>query len=129
MFDHIGIFVANTEKSFLFFEKCLAPLDIRIYQRQPEWGSIIFSGKSDFPFLWVGPASGSYYGTKISAAENRPMHLAFIAPSKKAVDEFHRIGLEFGGVDNGTPEDAGGDAYHAFLLDPDGNNIEAMYRE
>ena len=128
MFDHIGIFVSDTERSIPFFEKCLAPLGIKIYQRQPEWGSVIFSGQPDFPFLWVGPAGGDYYGTKVSASERRPMHMAFVAPTREAVDEFYRLGIEHGGADNGAPEDCDGSCYAAYLLDPDGNNIEAIYR-
>lgn len=54
------------------------------------------------------------------------MHLAFRAPNKEAVHEFYRIGLLNGGRDNGAPEDCGRGAY---LLDPDGNNVEAIFRE
>ena len=128
MFDHLGIFVSDTQKSFAFFEACLAPLGIKIYQRQPEWGSVIFSGEPDFPFLWVGPADGEYYGTPIQTSTHRPMHMAFRAPSKESVDEFYRLGLSAGGIDNGAPELYSDGSYNAFLLDPDGNNIEAIYR-
>ena len=105
-----------------------AGLGIVIAQRQPEWGSAIFSGSSEFPFLWVGPAQGDYYGTALSPAERRPLHLAFVAPSRQAVDEFHALGLAHGGTDNGAPEDCGDGYYAAFVLDPDGNNIEAGIR-
>jgi len=129
MFDHIGIFVSDTDTSIAFFEACLHPLGIKIYQRQPEWGSVVFSGESDFPFLWVGPARGDYYGTSISPSVLRPMHFAFRATTKDAVDEFYRMGLLQGGRDNGKPEAYPDGSYHAFLLDPDGNNIEAIYRK
>jgi predicted lactoylglutathione lyase len=56
------------------------------------------------------------------------MHLAFKAPSKQAVEDFYRIGLENGGKDNGVPADCGNRAYGAYLLDPDGNNVEAIFR-
>lgn len=81
-----------------------------------------------FPFSGWDPREAIYYGTKVSASERRPIHLAFVAPTKEAVDEFHRLGLKHGGVDNGAPEDGGGGCYAAYLLDPDGNNIEAIYR-
>ena len=129
MFDHLGIFVSDTGKSIPFFEACLAPLGIKIHQRQPEWGSVVFSGRPDVPFLWVGPAGGTYYGTSVLTTERRPMHLAFAAPTKEAVDEFHRLGMACGGVDNGAPEDCGEGCYAAYLLDPDGNNIEAIHRK
>jgi catechol 2,3-dioxygenase-like lactoylglutathione lyase family enzyme len=128
MFDHIGIFVSDAPRSIAFYEVCLAPLGITIAQRQPEWGAAIFSGASEFPFLWVGPAQGDYHGTPLSPSERRPLHLAFIAPSRQAVDEFHALALAHGGTDNGAPEDCGNGYYAAYVLDPDGNNIEAGIR-
>jgi catechol 2,3-dioxygenase-like lactoylglutathione lyase family enzyme len=129
MFDHLGLFVSDPEKSISFLEACLAPLDIHIRERQPEWGAVIFYGKTQLPFLWVGPAGGNYYGTDLKLSSLRPIHLCFVAPSMRAVDEFYRIGLEHGGRDNGAPEDCGNGYYAAFLLDPDGNNIEAGIRD
>lgn len=129
MFDHIGIFVSDSARGIAFFEHCLAPLGITIAQRQPEFGAAIFSGASELPFLWVGPASGDYHGTPLSPAEKRPMHLAFVAPSRRAVDEFYAQALTHGGTDNGAPEDCGDGYYAAYVLDPDGNNIEAGIRE
>jgi len=128
MFDHIGIFVSDSQRSIAFYERCLAPLGITIVQRQPEWGSVIFSGASEFPFLWVGPAQGEYHGRPLTPSTHRPLHLAFIARSRQAVDEFHALGLAHGGTDNGAPEDCGDGYYAAYLLDPDGNNIEAGVR-
>jgi catechol 2,3-dioxygenase-like lactoylglutathione lyase family enzyme len=129
MFDHIGIFVSDTERSFRFFEKSLAPLGILITERQRKWGSIVMSSEQWPPFLWIGPAGGTYYGTDVKTSERRPVHLAFKAPSKSAVDDFYRLGLENGGKDNGVPAICGDGVYGAYLLDPDGNNIEAIYRE
>lgn len=57
------------------------------------------------------------------------MHLAFIASTKEAVDSFYRLGIENGGMDNGAPETCDSGCYAAYLLDPDGNNIEAIFRE
>ena len=128
MFDHIGIFVSDTARSFPFYEAALAPLGIVVRERQRHWGSIIMTGEQDKPFLWLGPAGGNYYGTEVKVSERRPMHLAFRAATKAAVDEFYRVGHAHGGKDNGAPEDGGRGAYGAYLLDPDGNNIEAVYR-
>lgn len=128
MFDHIGIFVSAPQKSIPFFEACLAPLGIKIRERQPELGAVIFFGSNEFPFLWVGPCRGDYYGSKLSESNRRPIHLSFIAPSTQAVDEFHRLGIRHGGRDNGHPEECGDGYYAAYLLDPDGNNIEAGIR-
>ena len=131
MFDHLGVFVTDFEKSISFYEACLAPLGIRIYQRQPEFSAVVFSGEPDLPFLWMGavPKDGDYHGTPVSREVDRPMHLSFIAPSEESVNEFYRLGLEHGGRDNGAPEDCGGGYYAAYLLDPDGNNIEAGIRK
>lgn len=130
MFDHIGIFVSDTSRSFPFYEAALAPLGIVVRERQKHWGSIVMTGPNFRPpFLWIGPAGGNYHGTDVKISERRPMHLAFQAPSKTAVDEFFRAGLANGGKDNGAPEDCGRGAYGAFLLDPDGNNVEAVFRE
>jgi catechol 2,3-dioxygenase-like lactoylglutathione lyase family enzyme len=129
MFDHIGIFVSDTGRSFPFFEKALAPLRIVVRERQRSWGSMVMSSDEWPPFLWIGPAGGEYHGTPVPVSERRPMHLAFKAPSKSAVEEFYRLGLENGGRDNGAPDVCGKGVYGAFLLDPDGNNVEAIYRE
>ena len=96
MFDHIGIFVTDFEKSVSIYEACLAPLGISIYQRQPEFCAVIFSGEPDFPFLWIGavPKDGNYHGTTVRKEDYRPMHLSFIAPSEESVNEFFRLGLE-----------------------------------
>lgn len=128
MFDHIGIFVSDPLRSIPFYEHCLAPLGIAIVQRQPEWGSVIFSGAAEYPFLWVGPARGDYHGTPLSPGVHRPLHLAFVAPSIEAVNAFHAAGIQHGGRDNGAPEDGGDGYYAAYLIDPDGNNIEAGIR-
>lgn len=129
MFDHVGIFVSDPQRSFRFFEAALAPLGIFVREHQQKWGSIVMSSEEWPPFLWIGPAGGAYYGTEVRVSERRPMHLAFKAPSKLAVDSFHQAGLQNGGRDNGSPDSCGPGVYGAFLLDPDGNNIEAIYRE
>ncbi|HEY4249310.1 MAG TPA: VOC family protein [Lacunisphaera sp.] len=128
MFDHIGIFVTDTSVSFRFYEAALAPLGLGVRERQEQWGSIVMGGSQWQPFLWIGPAGGTYHGTEVKLQERRPMHLAFRAMSKTAVEAFHRIGLECGGRDNGSPADCDHGAYGAYLLDPDGNNVEAVFR-
>ncbi|WP_202815902.1 VOC family protein [Terrimicrobium sacchariphilum] len=125
MLDHFGFFVTDTERSFAFYESCLAPLGVRTVERQPEWGSVVMTGEADVPFLWVGPAERDGEGNLRQAV--RTFHFAFTARSREAVDEFYRAGLQNGGRDNGAPEEEGG-VYHAFLFDPDGNNIEAIFR-
>src|ERR1051326_4736934 len=60
MFDHIGIFVSDTARSFPFFEKALAPLGIVVRERQRKWGSIVMSSQEWPPFLWIGAAGGKF---------------------------------------------------------------------
>jgi catechol 2,3-dioxygenase-like lactoylglutathione lyase family enzyme len=129
MFDHLGLLVTDAPRSIAFFEACLAPLGIRVRERLPHIGAVIFYGEKEFPFLFVGPAKGVYYGTNLDASGHRPMHLSFTATSRQAVRDFYQSGLAHGGRDNGAPEDGGNGYYAAYLLDPDGNNIEAGIRE
>lgn len=128
MFDHVGFVIRSAEISIPFFEACLAPLGLKVVQRQPKFNAAIFAGKDELPFLWVGVGDGTFHGVKVEVGKC-PMHLAFVAPSKKAVDDFYQIGLRSGGRDNGAPEDCGDGYYAAYLLDPDGNNIEAGFRQ
>ena len=131
MFDHFGLFVTDFEKTISLYEACLAPLGIKISQRQPEFGAAIFSTEGEEPFLWVGtaPVEGDYHGTPLRKDSVRPIHIAFRAPSVDAVKSFHQIALENGGRCNGGPEDCGGNYFAAYILDPDGNNLEAGIRQ
>ena len=127
MLDHLGIIVTDPAKSIPFYEACLAPLGLRISERLPQFGAVIFQGEKEYPFLFIGQAKGHYHVTNLETCGFRPVHLSFIAPSIQAVDEFYRLGLEHGGRDNGAGELDERGHYAAFLLDPDGNNIEAGF--
>lgn len=85
-----------------------------------------------------GEHGGQYANLVVStnAALGGPIHIGFVARSRDEVDAFHRAGVEAGYKDNGGPgvreqysSEAAGRYYAAFLLDPDGNNIEAVVRE
>jgi catechol 2,3-dioxygenase-like lactoylglutathione lyase family enzyme len=115
--DHIGLDVSDYARSKAFYERALAPLGIRfMFEPAPEVGG--FGG--EFPFFWIsrrdrGPQSGT--------------HVAFTAKDREMVDAFHTAALEAGGTDNGGPgvrEIYHPHYYGAFVLDPDGNNIEAV---
>jgi catechol 2,3-dioxygenase-like lactoylglutathione lyase family enzyme len=114
--DHIGLEVTDFERSKAFYTQALAPLGMRpIMEAFP--GFCGFG--EDFPFFWVTsrgqePSSGA--------------HVAFSAKDRPMVDAFHAAALAAGGTDNGA---AGLREYHrnyygAFVLDPDGHNIEAV---
>jgi membrane-associated phospholipid phosphatase/catechol 2,3-dioxygenase-like lactoylglutathione lyase family enzyme len=115
--DHIGLDVSDYARSKGFYEQALAPLGIRLLMEPvPNVGGF----GDDFPFFWIanrdrGPDGGT--------------HVAFTAADRKTVDAFHAAALEAGGTDNGGPgvrEIYHPTYYGAFVLDPDGNNVEAV---
>ena len=115
--DHVSLDVTDYEVSKGFYERALAPLGIRmIMEPAPAIGGF----GDDFPFFWIGqrdrgPDSG--------------VHVAFTAPDRATVDAFHEAALAAGGRDNGGPgmrEIYHPHYYGAFVLDPDGNNVEAV---
>ena len=115
--DHVGLDVADYERSKTFYERALEPLGLRLMMEPtPEVGGF----GDDFPFFWIakrdrGPQTG--------------VHVAFRVESRKLVDAFHAAALAAGATDNGGPgvrEIYHPEYYGAFVLDPDGNNIEAV---
>lgn len=126
MLDHFGFNVRELARSVAFYEAALAPLGLRIAERHGET-AVIISGADEVPFLWMGTATPSFW-SEGHAAGRAPIHLCFRASSQEQVDAFYSAGLQAGGRDNGRPGDRGGGYYAAYLLDPDGNNIEAGYR-
>ena len=117
MFNHIGLRVKDINASVRFYEAALAPLG---YVPGPRDESGAGFGPPGDPALWLYAAKGS---TSPGA------HVAFSAADHSAVDRFHTRGLKAGGRDNGPPgirADYGPKYYAAFLLDPDGNNVEAV---
>jgi catechol 2,3-dioxygenase-like lactoylglutathione lyase family enzyme len=124
--DHTGIGVADVTLSAKFYDAALAELGLRrVMQIPAESGADAVGYGVDFPIFWIDRFHP--YGYK--------QHTAFRAPSRAAVDAFHRAGLKAGGMDNGEPglrdAEAGYPAhyYAAFVLDPDGNNMEAVCRK
>jgi catechol 2,3-dioxygenase-like lactoylglutathione lyase family enzyme len=108
MLDHLGLDVSDYERSQAFYEKALAPLGLK---------------------LMMEPAPG--IGTRGRAAQSG-VHVAFTADSRKTVDSFHAAALDAGATDNGGPgvrEIYHPNYYGAFVLDPDGNNVEAVCHE
>ncbi|HEY6817325.1 MAG TPA: VOC family protein, partial [Croceibacterium sp.] len=87
------------------------------------------SAEEPIPYLWIGTQIPSYWADGSRPGLNQ-MHVAFIAADKAQVDAFYKAALAAGGSDNGPPgpREGAGDYYGAFVLDPDGNNIEACCR-
>lgn len=114
MFDHVGLRVKDTRASVRFYAAALEPLGL-----VPDASGTGF-GPPGSPGLWLyGPTTGAQRG----------VHVAFVAPDRAGVDRFHAAGIASGGHDNGKPglrADYGPTYYAAFLLDPDGNDVEAV---
>ena len=117
MIDHIQLVVADLAKSKRFYEAVLATIDIPIAMATDEFFN------ADELFVSDKESKAS------AGALTGRVHLAFATRNKGAVERFYEAGLRAGGKDNGKP---GERPYHpgyyaAFLLDPDGNNIEIVY--
>ena len=116
MYDHIGLKVKDVEASVRFYRAALAPLG-HVLASHDDGGAGF--GPAGAPALWLYRANDASPGA----------HVAFNAPDRAAVDRFHAAGLKAGGRDHGRPglrADYGPSYYAAFLLDPDGNNVEAV---
>lgn len=128
MFDHVGIVARDLKASARLYAHILAPLGIRIVEKHrlaPDSAWVVFStGKPQSPFLVMGEGRPTFWpaGARVAAS---PVHLSFAAPSRRAVDRFHSAGLANGAHDNGGPGVRRTPFYCAFLIDFDGNNVEA----
>lgn len=116
MFDHIAIGVSDYAASKAFFLQALEPLGIAVVLEGPLGIELSPKGKASLC---------------LSRTEERPtrLHLAFAAETRQQVDAFHRAALAAGGKDNGAPGLRGHyhpNYYAAFVIGPDGHNIEAV---
>jgi len=114
MIDHIAIKVADSKKSKAFYEQALAPLGYKVLM---DFGEYVGLG-SQAPDFWL---YGGSSGTQV--------HVAFSSPDRATVDAFYEAAIAAGGTDNGPPgirEQYHPNYYGAFVLDPDGYNIEAV---
>jgi len=124
MIDHIGFAVRDAETSRIFYETALAPLGISLIMsatpdQTASGGTAHGFGKDGKPFLWVADKETVGEGT----------HVALAVETRAMVHAFHAAALQAGGRDNGAPGPRphyGPHYYAAFVLDPDGNNIETV---
>ena len=128
MFDHLGIVFRDLKKSAAFYRAVLAPLGIEASEDHSQadgTGWLVFSdGHAESPFFVVAAGRPSFWRDGDEAGSS-PAHVAFKAPSRAAVDAFHAAGLAAGASNNGDPGVRRGRYYCAFLIDPEGNNVEA----
>ena len=122
MIDHIGIPVSDYARSKAFYEKALGPLgytlikEVQQDQNNSPAAGLGARGKPDF---WIGGEGGL----------NHPVHIALVANDRATVDAFYKAALAAGAKDNGPPglrAHYHPNYYGAFVLDPDGHNIEAV---
>lgn len=123
MIDHVGVSVSDYARSKAFYEKALAPLGAGLAMEvTPEMtgngSSHAGFGRNGQPTFWISPSASVSHS-----------HVALVAENREQVDAFHRAALEAGGRDNGAPglrPHYHPNYYGAFVLDPDGHNIEAV---
>jgi catechol 2,3-dioxygenase-like lactoylglutathione lyase family enzyme len=117
MLDHVTIGVSDFVRSRAFYDKTLAAIGInRLHGDDSAFAGY---GSDQKPFFWIGLKTGVITG----------VHIAFAVPDRALVDRFHAAGLGAGGRDNGKPGlrlHYHPNYYGAFVLDPDGHNIEAV---
>ena len=116
MIDHVILGVHHLDESRYFYEHALAPLGVKIVADEPEL--LGFGEEAGRPFFWLALREPS-----------RRVHVAFAAANRAAVDAFHAAALHAGGVDNGPPglrPHYHPDYYAAFVIGPDGHNVEAV---
>jgi len=119
MFDHVKFGVSDYAASRAFSLKALEPLGVTVHMEVSD--GIEMAGKG-VPSLILIPAE----------EKPAPLHLAFMAESREQVDAFYRAALEAGGKDNGAPglrPRYHANYYAAFVIGPDGHNIEAVCHE
>ena len=118
MFDHVKFGVSDYAASKAFYLKALQPLGVSLVSEgPPSYGAELSTdGKSSLCLFQTGEKPAH-------------LHLAFQAASRRQVDDFYRAALEAGGKDNGPPglrPNYHANYYAAFVIDPDGHNIEAV---
>lgn len=115
MIDHVTIGVDDVAASRAFYERALEPLGMAVVMGG-EYGAGF--GRDGKPEFWIRSRTG-----------RDPVHIAFSSPDRATVDAFHAAALAAGGTDNGGPgvrEHYHPSYYAAFVLDPDGHNVEAV---
>jgi catechol 2,3-dioxygenase-like lactoylglutathione lyase family enzyme len=125
MLDHVTLTVTDYAASKAFYERALAPLGIKLIS---EFGSYAGFGSGSKPYFWIGGKPPEFWKTAHQAGA-APIHVAFTANDRATVDAFYAAGRAAGAADNGPPGPRA--LYHphyygAFILDPDGNNIEVV---
>ncbi|MBN8429969.1 VOC family protein [Microbulbifer salipaludis] len=116
MLDHIGLIVHDYQRSKTFYQSALAPLGYELVMEMAGWAGFGWGGK---PQLLI----------KGGSSTAPAVHIAFSAEDRETVQAFHQAAIEAGGKDNGAPglrPEYHEHYYGAYVLDPDGHNIEVV---
>jgi catechol 2,3-dioxygenase-like lactoylglutathione lyase family enzyme len=128
---HFGFRVRDLARARFFYDAILPSLGLQAIDNGKESFLIGRSTDEPLPFIWVGVTQPAFWTSEHQTSKS-PIHVAFKATSRGMVDAFHHAALASGGMDNGAPGPRGPAEmgyYTAFVLDPDGNNVEAGVRE
>lgn len=120
MIDHVTVGVSDLARSRAFYTRALLPL-----------GFSDLGGMRDLPVVFFGLEEASDFAISTAYTTGAPVHVAFAADRREQVDAFHAAALAAGGRDNGAPglrPQYSDDYYAAFVIDPDGHNVEAVQR-
>ena len=131
MLDHVGLRVLDYDRSKAFYAAVLAPLG---YQLSVEGPSGAGFGTARIPDFWIKQGEPLVRPASVAPEESAgcgsaPVHVAFVAETRAMVDAFHAAALAAGARDNGAPgvrPEYHRHYYGAFVLDPDGYNVEAV---
>ncbi len=127
MIDHTGVAVSDFERSKAFYSRALAPLGYQLVMEVPAE----LTGGHPGAGFGVPPKPDFWVGG-VGAGKVLPLHVAFRADTRAIVDAFYKAAIGAGGKDNGAPglrPHYHANYYGAFVLDPDGHNIEAVCHE
>lgn len=130
LFDHIGFKARDINRSLYFYESCMPELGLDVIARSGSGFFVSGGERAPVPFLWIygGDPAGEH-------GEDRPgdrLHLMFTAGSREEVEAFYKAAIRAGGKDSGSPSYQGPEEmgyYAALVFDPDGNTLEAGFRE
>jgi catechol 2,3-dioxygenase-like lactoylglutathione lyase family enzyme len=120
MIDHVSLRVSDVPRARALYAAALAPLGYEVVMEMPQFGTVAF-GPRGKPVVWLTQAQRIV-----------PTHLALVARDREAVGKFYAAALAAGARDNGPPglrEHYHPGYYGAFVLDHDGNNLEAVVHE
>ncbi len=125
MIDHISLAVSDLDRSRRFYDAALGPLGIRPVRAGPSSCAYELDGSDDFSIHAIAAGEGA-------VTAPRQSHFAFKARDRSSVDSFYRHALQAGGRDDGAPglrPEYHAGYYAAFVVDPDGHRIEAVFHQ